>query len=202
MLDQSLRKTKEVLLEPLVRGPLSRIHPNLVTRAAFVVGLLSAGLASQGAYSWALGAWLVNRVLDGLDGTLARVTGQQSDWGGYQDIVLDHILYSAFPLAVAFADGRREAFLACSVLQAAYFVNTISWCYLAALLEKLQFGASASSEMTSVTMPAALIEGTETVVFFSAFLLFPSWICSLFFVKALLVCVGVVQRWRFAQRTL
>jgi hypothetical protein len=87
-------------------------------------------------------------------------------------------------------------------LQAVYFVNTISWCYLAALLEKRQAGAQSGGEMTSVTMPAALIEGTETVLFFSAFLLWPGWAGPLFSIKAALVSVGVYQRWIFARNVL
>jgi phosphatidylglycerophosphate synthase len=133
---------------------------------------------------------------------VARVTGRQSDWGGYQDIVLDHVIYAVLPLGVAWNQGQPPVFLACAVLQASYFVNTISWCYLAALLEKRQAGCAQGAELTSVTMPGAWIEGTETTLFFSGFILFPGWVGPLFWLKATLVSVGVLQRWTFARRVL
>ena len=202
MLDQPLRHAKEALFRPLVAGPLARIHPNRVTQLACFFGLASAAAAALGQFRLALSLWLINRLLDGLDGTMARVSGRQSDWGGYQDIVLDHVVYAAIPLGVACASSQSWVYLACAGLQASYFVNTISWCYLAALLEKRQSGAAQSGEMTSVTMPAALIEGTETVLFFCAFLLWPAWAGGLFVLKALLVSLGVLQRWSFACRVL
>jgi len=202
MLDHPLRHAKEALFQPLIRGPLARVDPNRITQWACAIGLLSALAASQGLYRWALVAWLFNRILDGLDGTLARVTQRQTDWGGYQDIVLDHLVYASLPLGIAFASGNILVFQACALLQACYFVNTISWCYLAALLEKRQHGAQVKQEMTSVTMPAAIIEGTETVLFFTLFLLLPNYATPLFLLKAALVSVGVWQRWLFARRVL
>lgn len=202
MLDQPLRRAKEALFRPFLRGPVARIHPDSITRAACLVGLLAAGLASQRLYGPALLAWLLNRFLDGLDGSLARATRRQSDWGGYQDIVLDHVVYAAIPLGLAWGQWQTSTLAACALLQASYFLNTISWCYLAALLEKRQQGACHQAEMTSVTMPAALIEGSETVLFFTAFLLWPDWLTALFCLKACLVSVGVGQRWAFARKVL
>lgn len=202
MLDQPLRRAKEALFQPLIRGPLARLDPNRITQWACAIGLLSAISASLGLYRWALLAWLLNRFLDGLDGTLARVTGRQSDWGGYQDIVLDHLVYASLPLGIALASGNIQVYQACALLQACYFVNTISWCYLSALLEKRKHGSQTQQEMTSVTMPAAVIEGSETLLFFTLFLLFPKYAAPLFLLKAGLVSVGVWQRWVFARRCL
>lgn len=161
-----------------------------------------ATLAGLGLHRLALCLWIANRLLDGLDGTMARVQQRDGDWGGYQDIVLDHLVYAAVPLGIAFACPSRSSLMACSILQASYFVNTISWCYLAALLEKRQSGGAARGEMTSITMPAALIEGTETAIFFALFLLWPSFAAEMFSLKALLVLIGVYQRWRFARLSL
>lgn len=183
----------------MARGPLARLQPDRVTQVACLFGLACAFAAGMGFYGLALVFWLTNRVLDGLDGTLARARGLQSDWGGYQDIVLDHIVYAAIPLGLALHSGESRVVMACAVLQASYFVNTISWCYLAALMEKRRVGAGHLGEMTSVAMPAALIEGTETVLFFCAFLLWPALAAPLFWLKAILVSVGVYQRWRFAR---
>jgi phosphatidylglycerophosphate synthase len=202
MLDQWLRETKDAVFRPFIRGPLRTTPPDRVTRAAFAAGLACGLCAAGGFYRAALVLWGINRVLDGLDGTMARVQKSQNDWGGYQDILLDHLVYALVPLGIAFSQARPSVMAACAVLQASYFVNTISWCYLSALLEKRQAGATSRGESTSITMPSALIEGTETVMFFSLFLLCPAWAGPLFSLKAGLVLVGVRQRWHFASQVL
>jgi phosphatidylglycerophosphate synthase len=202
MIDKALRAPKEAVLSPLVRGPLRRIHPTAVTIAAAVVGVAAAGAAWQGAYLPALGLWAVNRVLDGLDGTLARVTGRQSDLGAYLDIVLDHVVYVAVPLGLALAAGTPAAYLALALLLASFYINGASWMYLAALLERRQAGAAARGELTTVTMPAGLVEGAETVVFFTLFLLLPGALVPLFWLMAALVLVTAAERVAWAARAL
>lgn len=202
MIDKSLREPKESLLSPLVRGPLRRLHPTAVTLAAGVVGLAAAAAAWQGAHAIALALWAANRLLDGLDGTLARVTGRQSDLGAYLDIVLDHAVYVAVPLGLALAADSRAGYLALALLLASFYINGASWMYLAALLEKRQAGAAAQGELTTVTMPAGLVEGAETVLLFTLFLLFPGALVPLFGLMAALVLIGAGQRVAWAVRRL
>jgi phosphatidylglycerophosphate synthase len=202
MIDKALRAPKEFAMALAVRGPIRRIHPTTVTVLAAVVGVAAATAAWQGAYLPALGLWAVNRVLDGLDGTLARLTGKQSDLGAYLDIVLDHLIYAAIPLGLAAAAGTPAALLALAALLASFYINGASWMYLAAILEKRQAGAAAQGEITSVTMPAGMIEGAETVVFYSLFLLLPGVIIPLFYLMAALVFVTAAQRVIWAIRAL
>lgn len=202
MIDKALREPKESVLTPLVRGPIRQIHPTAVTIAAAVVGVAAAVVAWQGAYLAALGLWAVNRILDGLDGTLARSTGQQSDLGAYLDIVLDHVVYVAVPLGLALAAGTPAAFLALALLLASFYINGASWMYLAALLEKRNAGAAAHGELTTVTMPGGLVEGAETVVLYTLFLLFPGALVPLFGLMSVLVLFTAGQRVAWAVRHL
>ncbi|RRR73041.1 MAG: CDP-alcohol phosphatidyltransferase family protein [Candidatus Viridilinea halotolerans] len=202
MIDKALRVPKETLLGQMVRGPLRRLHPNAVTLAAAVIGVAAAGAAWQGAYLPALGLWMLNRVLDGLDGTLARTTGQQSDLGAYLDIVLDHVVYVAVPLGLVLAMGTPAAYLALILLLASFYINAASWMYLAALLEKRNAGAAAHGELTTVTMPTGLLEGAETIVFYTLFLLLPGALVPLFGLMAGLVLITVGQRMVWAVRNL
>jgi phosphatidylglycerophosphate synthase len=202
MIDKTLRVPKEALLSPLVRGPLRRVHPTTVTVLAALIGIAAAFAAWQGAYLAALGLWALNRILDGLDGTLARLTDQQSDLGGYLDIVLDHVIYIAIPLGLALHANTAEAYLALAVLLGSFYLNGASWMYLAALLEKRNAGAAAQGEMTTVTMPGGLIEGAETVVLFSLFLLIPDAIVALFSLMAVLVVITAIQRVVWAAKQL
>lgn len=200
MIDKSLRTPKEFVLTPLARGPLRRLHPTTVTLAAAVAGIAAAGAAWQGAVGAALALWGLNRLLDGLDGTLARITGRQSDLGAYLDIMLDHLVYAAIPLGLALAAGTPAAYLALALLLASFYINGASWMYLAALLEKRSAGAHARGELTTVTMPGGLVEGAETVVIYTLFLLFPQALVPLFGLMAALVLLTAGQRVVWAVR--
>lgn len=202
MTDRYLRHHKEALLAPIARVTPPAVHPLAITAVAFAVGIGAALAAAAGWFALALGLWLANRVLDGLDGTLARVRERQSALGGYLDILLDVIVYAAIPLGIAWHDGSRAAFLAVAVLLASFYVNAISWSYLAALLERRGHGAGATGEMTAVTMPAGLIEGAETVVLFALALAIPAWSAAIFWAMAAAVGFTALQRAAWAAREL
>lgn len=202
MLDLRLRPLKERILEPIAARLGRRVSANALTGFALVVTLGAAVLAATGQPIAAVTAWLVGRLLDGLDGPVARHRGAASDFGGYLDMVADTIGYAAVPIGVAFGVDERSAWIAVSVLLGAFFINTISWSYLSAVLEKKGAGASATGEMTTITMPPALVEGTETIVLFSLFIAFPQWSTWLFAVMSALVAVNVGQRVAWARQHL
>ena len=127
---------------------------------------------------------------------------KQSDFGGYLDILLDVVIYAALPIALIVTTPSTAGYLSLTFLLAAYYLNSTSWLYLAAVLEKRQSGAAAQREQTSVTMPSGLIEGAETVVFYCLFLLWPTQSVLLFSVFAVLVLVTVGQRLVWATRAL
>jgi phosphatidylglycerophosphate synthase len=200
MIDIILRIPKERILEPLAKGPLQQIHPNVLTLSACAVGI-GAGLAAwQNATGLALGLWYLNRLLDGLDGTVARVNKKQSDFGGYLDIVLDMVAYVAIPLGLAFAANRLDVFIALTLLFASFYINSAAWMMLAANLEKRNLGAKARGELTTVTMPTALIEGAEAVIIYSLFLLFPAWLPFWFNLLAGLVLLSAIWQVAWAYR--
>jgi phosphatidylglycerophosphate synthase len=202
VLDDLLRHLKDRLLTPVAALVGRRVHPNAVSVAALLVGLAVGVLAARRQYGAALACWAANRALDGLDGTLARVTGRQSDFGGYLDILLDFVVYAAVPLGLVYGAGTLAAARAGLWLVAAFFVNAASWMYLAAVLERRAQGASARGELTTVTMPPALVAGTETVVLYALFLAFPRRLTTLFAIMTALVGVNVVQRLVWAARRL
>ena len=202
MFDEWFRVHKERWLAPLAAWLGRLFSPLALTLLALGLGLLSAGAAARAAWLPALALWLANRLLDGVDGVLARQSGRQSELGGYLDIVCDFAVYGAMPVAIALALDTRAAWLASTVLLASWFVNAASWMYLAAVLEKRGAGAAARGELTSVTMPRGLVAGTETVLFFIAFLLWPSHYAALAWVMTAGVAVGIGQRVAWAVRRL
>lgn len=108
MRDSILREQKDKYMLPVAEQLFSAIHPNVVSFVALGVGLLCAAATINGAFGLGLLLWLLNRVLDGLDGLVARVHHKQSDFGGYLDLLLDFIVYLAVPIALIYALPTSE----------------------------------------------------------------------------------------------
>lgn len=202
MFDRVLRALKDRLLAPLARLLGSSVTPNFISIVAFLFGMSSAVAAYSARDGLALVFWLLNRVLDGLDGTHARVHERQTDFGGYLDIVLDFTVYAAIPSALVLGSESRELAAPGVFLLSTFFVNAASLMYLAAILERRALGAASQGELTTVTMPPGLIAGAETVLFFALFLALPAWRTALFWTMGALVCVNIVQRLVWARRVL
>ena len=199
MFDRYLRGIKDRWLAPLARMLGPGISPTTITWVAFGAGLGSAAAVLAGAMAWGLFLWIANRLLDGLDGTHARVHGRESQFGAYLDIVLDFVVYAAIPIAIAARQGTQAMAFAGLLLVASFYVNAASWMYLAAILEQRHEGAAARGEPTAVTMPPGLIGGAETVGFYVAFFLWPAYQAWLFQTMAALVFVNVVLRLNWAR---
>jgi phosphatidylglycerophosphate synthase len=103
MLDQELRLLKERLLQPLV-GRIARLGltPNQLTLISFALGILAGHFCLEGRLNAALVLWWLNRVVDGVDGAVARHLHRQTDFGGYLDIICDFIVYTTIPIDLAF----------------------------------------------------------------------------------------------------
>lgn len=200
MIDQLLRLPKEKILEPIAKRTFKNVDPNLITISACVVSVAAGVAAWQNENGLALGLWYLNRLLDGMDGTVARVNNKQSDFGGYLDIVLDMVAYVSIPLGLAFAQNRIDVFIALTLLFASFYINSAAWMMLAANLEKRKVASSENSELTSVTMPTAIIEGAEAIVIYSLFLIFPSNLSFWFGLLAVLVLLSAVLQVAWAYR--
>jgi phosphatidylglycerophosphate synthase len=197
MLDRALRARLAPSLDS-VAGRLQQagVQPATVTLMGLAVGLGACVAAALGAWPLALAAWLVNRALDGLDGPLARRRGA-TDFGGVLDFVADFVVYGGFVVAVAIA--VPDARVACAALLAAYLLNSVTQLSFASLVEKrrLAFGDERSLRLTP-----GLAEGTETIVAYAAFCLFPAearWIAWTF---TAMVLFTVGQRLATARRVL
>ncbi len=169
MLDNLLRGVKDLILLPIA-GHLKSVHPNVITIAAFGIGLASVFLLIQQRYAWGLFFWLLNRFLDGLDGTVAQLHQRRSDGGGMLIFwpILPFTRLSPLPWCWSVPLAK---YLSLAFLLASFYLNGASWMYLSAILEKLARGAEAKGELTTITMPAGLIGGTETIVFYCLFII-------------------------------
>ena len=198
MLDSALRPVKDRLLGPLVDSPFGRVHPVALSALSLGTALAAAAAAWQGAVALSVSLWLLSRVADGLDGAVARHQGTATDLGGVLDIVFDTIGYAAIPIGVAAGLDTRAGWVVAAVLLATFYVNAVSWTYVAALLEK----RGSARSVTSVTMPRGLVEGTETIVFFTLALAVPSAAVWVWGVMAVAVAATVVERLWWARGAL
>ncbi len=206
MFDRRLRPHLTRWLEPIAR-PLAR-HASATTITLFA-GLAGLGAAVSAAASlWlvSLGCWLLNRLLDALDGSVARNRSATSDQGGYLDMVTDVSVYAALTLGIGAGMGVTDVWVGVAVLLASFYVNTITWTYLAAILEKRAAGATSLKETTTITMPPGWVEGFETLVAFSLILILaaakPDLVRPALWVFASLVALGAYDRARRAYRRL
>lgn len=206
MLDSALRPVKDRLLSPLANTPVARVHPTAISAIGLLCSLLAAAAASQRMAVVAVAAWLVGRLADGVDGSVARASGRDSDVGGLLDFTFDTIGYAAVPLGVAVGVDTPAGWIVTAVLLASFYLNSVSLGYVAALLEKRGFerrGFDApAGRSSSAVLPRGLIEGTETIVFFTLALAFidaAPWIWS---VMAALVTITALERVRWAMKEL
>lgn len=105
---EQLRKRWEALASPLVSG-LGKTNPAILTWFALPIGISASVLvffapkSDAGALMLIGSALLIafSMILDGLDGQLARETGQVSRWGDYLDHTLDRLLDAMWVIAIA-----------------------------------------------------------------------------------------------------
>lgn len=202
MLDAALRPVKDRALAPLARGPIGRVHPAAISCVGMTLSVAAGAAAWQQLPALAVALWLLGRSADGLDGPVARERARATDLGGLIDIVADTVGYAAVPLGLAFAIDDRAGWIATAVLLATFYVNAVSWACLSALLEKRRQGAAATASPTSVALPRGLVEGTETIVFFTAALALPDAATTIWWIMAAAVAITALERIRWAASVL
>ncbi len=202
MLDSTLRPISGRLLGPIAHGPAARLHPIAWSTLSLAASIGAAAAAWRGAVAVSVAAWLVGRLLDGIDGAVARSTGRQSDLGGLLDFLGDSIAYAIVPIGIAAGVDDRATWIATAVVIATFYVNAVSLGYTAALLEKRALGASQRGEPTSATLPRGLVEGTETIVVFTLALALPDSADVIWTVMAIAVALTIVERTIWASRSL
>ena len=202
MLDSTLRPVKDRLLLPAARSPLGRLHPMLLSAIGLAASLGAAVAAWRALPLVAVMLFLLGRVADGLDGLVARRSGRATDVGGLIDFAADTIGYAAIPLGVAFGADERDLWIATAVLLATFYVNVASLGYISTLIEKGRIPTNGRSSPTSAVLPRGLIEGTETIVFFTVALAWPEAAPVVWWIMAVAVAATVVERTRWAVRTL
>ena len=82
--------------------PSAALTGQSTTLVGLAIGLLAVPLLAGGTTTRPCWSILLNRLIDGLDGAIAR-QGGPTPFGGYLDIVCDIAFYAAVPLGFALA---------------------------------------------------------------------------------------------------
>ncbi len=197
MLDVRLRAATAPLLDGIaVRLAVAGVRPGPVTAAGWLLGVGACVAAATGLWPAAMVLWLGNRVLDGLDGAVARVHGP-TERGGFLDIVADFSIYTGFVLGVAIA--VPSARLACVALISAYYVSGTALLALSSLQERRRHH---NGDERSLRLAGGLAEGAETIAVYVLFTLLPSHADVIAWVFAVAVAVTAGQRVVFGLRVL
>lgn len=167
------------------------ITANQVSFAGFAFGMVSAALIAHGDIMAAIVPLLLNRLLDGLDGAVARFS-TPTDRGAFLDITLDFLFYAGVPLAFAFCDPERNA-LAAAVLLASFIGTGVSFLAYAIMAEK-RGEKSTEYPSKSFYYLGGLTEGFETVLCFVLMCLWPQHFAGLAYVYAAMCCVTTLTR--------
>ncbi|MDQ0566135.1 CDP-alcohol phosphatidyltransferase family protein [Erythrobacter citreus] len=186
-------------LRPLIDPPLNRlgsalarrgVTANAITFLGLALGLAGAAAISVGYFGAGLGLILANRLLDGLDGAVARANGP-TVLGGYFDIVADFAFYVSVPLGFGLVDPANTQ--AALVLVASFVLTGVS--FLAYAVIAAERGARTDAHgRKSFFYSTGLAEGGETIAVFIAFALFPAWFVQLAYAYAALCVLTVFQR--------
>jgi len=171
MFDRRLIPIQNRALAPAARWLAARnVGADTITVVGFAVGLAALPLLACSAFLPALAAILINRLLDGLDGAVARL-GRPTDRGAFLDIALDFFFYGTVPLGFALADPSSNA-LPAAVLLLSFIGTGSSFLAFAAISHK-RGTPVAPYPGKGLQFVGGLTEGAETIALFAAMCLLP-----------------------------
>ena len=200
MFDRRAQALLRPVLNATARGLVrAGISADALTWLGFAIGIVAAMAIAWQAFGVGLVLLLVSRWLDGLDGSVARLT-QPTDAGGFLDIALDFLFYAAIPLGFAVADPTNNA-LPTAVLLASFIGTGSSFLAFAALAEK--------RGLTDTALPGksfyflgGLTEATETIAVFAAMCIWPGHFGVLAYGFAALCAITTAMRVGWGYRRL
>jgi phosphatidylglycerophosphate synthase len=164
------------------------VPPGAVTAAGWAAGAGACTATALRAWPLALGLWLANRLLDGLDGATARA-GSATDAGGFLDIVADFSVYAGVILGLAIAiPGAR---LACVALLTAYYISGTAFLALSSLAERRR---QRLGDDRSLRFVGGLAEGSETIAIYLLLFLLPQHATVIVWAFTAAVAITAVQR--------
>lgn len=194
MIDSALLPVQRRALAGPARFLADRgVSADRITIVGFLIGALAMPALAIEQFGLALALIALNRLMDGLDGAVARLTGP-TDRGAFMDIAFDFVFYALVPVGFALSDPAQNA-LPAAVLIAAFVGTGSSFLAFAAVAAKRGLDA-ARYPTKGIYYLGGLAEGFETIALFVAMCLFPAWFPALAYGFACACAITTVTRWR------
>lgn len=193
MLDRYFISPQEKLLGRPAEWLLRRgVSANALTITGFLIGLAAVPLIAAGQFWPALVAILLNRLFDGLDGVVARLSSP-TDRGAFLDIALDFFFYAAIPFGFVLFDPIANAIPGALLLLS--FVGTGSSFLAFAVIAERRKLASLSMPRKGLYYLGGITEGAETIAFLVLICVLPQVFALLATIFAVLCLITAVARW-------
>jgi len=189
-------------IRPLIDPPLNflgrrlgqlGVSSHMITLIGFVAGLVSMMCIVLHKYPEATFFLVFNRLMDGVDGAVARHT-KLSDIGGFFDIVADFIIYSGIVFAFGYAHAEQALYAAFLIFS---FVGPItSFLAYAIMASNRQINTNKRGVKSFYHM-GGICEGTETFIALLLICLVPSYfreICLIYGTLCWITTAGRVYR--------
>jgi phosphatidylglycerophosphate synthase len=191
MFDRQIQKYTQKPLQYIAKLFLKFITPNHMTLIGFSFGVMMCLSIIIDQYLIAIIFLFLNRLADGLDGTMARLQ-TPTPLGGYLDIVLDFLIYSGFVLSFGVTEQNNT--LTSMILLFCYIGTGSTFLAKAAILPSLTNQNLNEEIPKSFHYAVGLVEGTETIVFMVLCLLFPNLFIYFSFIFIILCLITIVFR--------
>jgi phosphatidylglycerophosphate synthase len=172
---------------------------NAVTVIGWLIGMTVLPLIALGQFELALAIILINRFLDGVDGTMARTLGP-TDRGAFLDITCDFLFYAAVPLGFAIYAPTANALPAAVLL--ACFVGSGSTFLAYAAVSAKRGDVNPTYPNKAIYYLGGLTEGTETIIVFCIMCLWPQHFAMIAYGFAAACAVTTLTRLVFGARSL
>ena len=177
MIDTKLRKNVQPVFDNMAKLLIKlRLSPNKITVIAFVIGIFTAIFIGL---KWTLPALIAlwfSGLLDVLDGSVARLTGQSSEVGAYMDLILDRMVEAGVIL------GLYHAYPDHTWMYLLFFVavlfNFTTFIVAGALFK--------NESKKSMHYDVGIAERTETFIVFTLLILLPKYIF------VILLCFNII----------
>ena len=191
MFDNQIQKYTQKPLQYIAKLFLKFISPNQMTFIGFSFGVLMCLSIIIDQYLIAIIFLFLNRLSDGLDGTMARLQ-TPTPLGGYLDIVLDFLIYGGFVLSFGITEQNNT--LLSMILLFCYIGTGSTFLAKAAILPSLTNQNLNEEIPKSFHYAVGLVEGTETIVFMALCLLLPSLFIYFSLIFIILCLITIVFR--------
>ena len=192
MLDSAVQQVLKPVLNRTARGLVrAGVGADAISFIGFALGMAAALAIVLQHFTAGLVLLLLSRLMDGLDGAVARAT-QPTDRGGFLDITLDFVFYASIPLAFALADPAHNA-LPAAVLLASFMGTASSFLAFAIVAAKRELASTAFPDKSFYFL-GGLTEATETIAAFVAMCLWPQWFAPIAYGFAALCAITTALR--------